>query len=29
MRQHIEIENDPRVWTRIESLILSEIATPS
>jgi hypothetical protein len=25
MRQHIEIENDPRVWTRIESLILSNL----
>jgi pimeloyl-ACP methyl ester carboxylesterase len=29
MRQHIEIENDPRVWTQIESLILSQVASPS
>lgn len=25
MRQHIEIENDPVVWSRVESLILNEV----
>ncbi len=28
MRPHIEIENDPLVWTRIEALILTQLALP-
>lgn len=29
MRSHIEIENDPRVWNRIEAMIQSEVAVSS
>ena len=28
-RRHIEIENDPRVWTRVEAMILANLRPPT